>query len=239
MSLRRVLSVAAVLTVFAVPAHADNFRIATPGDQADFNSVAQDVTAALDDRAFDVSSSNGPLGFDVGGFASVTKVHDSGAWQRLTGNDVSNITVGGLDINKGLIGGLGVGAFLAGVSGTSATLYGADLRYHVLEGSAITPTLTLRGTYTGAANAGDFDFHSYGANATLSQTFLLFTPYAGLGYVWGKLSANSYGLQDANVKRVKGFAGLRLWLFHVVQATIEYQRLGHDNGYSARLSVGL
>jgi len=229
---------ALLLTATAAVAHADDLAIRNPADQTDFNRVAQDVTAAFDYRALGAGAPGGLLGFDVSGFASVTPVHDRGAWQRLTGKDTSTLTVGGLNASKGLPGGIDVGAFVAGVAGSGATLYGAQLRYALLQGSLLTPSLSLRGSYTGASGIPDYGYRSYATDITLSQALPLLTPYAGVGYVWGKLTPHD-GLHDVSVTRPKGFVGLRLSLFGVVGATAEYQRLGHDNAYSAQLSIGL
>ena len=235
------ISIAVVTLAASLPVHANDLSFgAVPPDQASFNSFAKDVTAAFDYRALGTAAATGVLGLSVGGFASVTQVHDRNAWKTVTGHDKSSITVGGINATKGLFDGFDVGAFVAGVAGTNATLFGAQMRYALLKGTPITPALAVRGTYTGATNIDDFDYRSYGADISISQPLLLLTPYAGVGYVWGKLSpkGNTY-LHDSSYDRAKGFVGLRFSLFGVMQATAEYERLGHDNIYSARLGVSL
>ncbi len=235
--LRFSFSLAVLAAAVILPVHADDLQIKNP-NQADFNSVARDVTAAFDYRALGPAAATGITGISVGGFASITPVRDRGAFQRLTGHDTSILTVGGINATKGLPYGIDVGAFVAGVSGTSAALYGAQLRYALLEGTALTPAVALRGSYTGASGINDFDYHSYGADVSISQPLLLLTPYAGVGYVWGHLSPHD-GLNNTSVTRPKGFVGLRFSLLGLLQVTGEYERLGSDNIYSARLGVSL
>lgn len=237
---KRIPLLFAVLTLVAsLPAYADNLHITTP-DQTAFDQVARDVTASFDYHNLSTAAATGITGLSVGGFASFTPVHNRNAWKTLTGKDPGTLTTGGLTISKGLPGGLGVGAFVAGLSGSSATIYGAQLRYSLLKGTLVTPALTLRGAYTGAANIDDFDYRSYDVDATISQPLLLFTPYAGIGYVWGKLSPkDGIALHDASANRTKGFVGVKFSIFGVLQMMGEYERLGSDNIYNLRLGLAI
>lgn len=235
------ISTAVVVLAASLPAYANDLDFGTvPPDQASFDHFAKDVTAAFDYRALGTAAATGVLGLSVGGFASITGIHDRDAWKAVTGHDKSTLTVGGVNVTKGLFDGFDVGAFVAGVAGSDATLFGAQLRYALLEGTPITPAVAIRGTYTGATNIDDFGYRSYGADISISQPLLLLTPYAGVGYVGGKLSPNDKRfLHDASADRAKGFVGLRFSLFGLMQATAEYERLGHDNIYSARLGLSL
>jgi hypothetical protein len=128
--------------------------------------------------------------------------------------------------------------FIAQVGGSSGTVYGGELRYALLQGSAVNPAITLSGNYTGASGLKDFGYQSYGANLAISKGFLLLTPYAGVGYIWSDLSPRSgLGLQDAHVRRPRGFVGLQVPLFTIMAATLEYDDVGGVNSYN--LGLGL
>lgn len=230
--IRRFLFVAAVAAV--APAHALDFSITNP-NQADFNTVAKDLTAALDYKPIEPVAAGGITGFSVSAFGSYAPVTDSGAWQRLTGEDVGGIGLVGLSATKGLPLGFDIGGFYAGVPGTDARAYGGQLRYAILRGSAVTPAIAVRGTYTKASGLQDFGYDSYGADITVSKGFVLLTPYAGLGLVHSEVSAAPKdNLDDADRTQAKGFAGVRM-SFGLFEATAEYERLGSSNVYNGRL----
>jgi hypothetical protein len=230
--IRRFL-LAVVLTTVA-PAHALNFSIVNPSE-GDFKTVSKDLVAAFDYKPIEPVAAGGITGFSVGAFGSYAPTQDSGAWKRLTGDDVHGIGVLGLSATKGLPLGFDIGAFYAAVPGTDARVYGGQLRYAILQGSAVNPAIAVRGTYTRASSVGDFDYDTYGADITISKGFLLFTPYAGLGLVRGEVSADPrFGLGDAASTQGKGFGGVRM-NFGPFEATAEYERLGSNNVFNGRL----
>ncbi len=228
---RFLLSLAALA---AVPVHALDFTIATPS-QGDFDKVAKDITAAFDYKPIEPVAAGGISGFSVGAFGTYAPVQDSGAWKRLTGEDIDGIGVAGISATKGLPFGFDIGGFYAVVPGSDARVYGGQLRYAILRGSTAVPAVAVRGTYTKASSVGDFGYDSYGADVTVSKGFLLFTPYAGLGLVHASVTADArYTLGDAGSTQGKGFGGVRM-NFGPFEATAEYERLGSNNIYSGRL----
>lgn len=222
----------------ALPVRADSL-VLRGVDQAAFDRFAKDVTAAFDYRPL-LPSAHGMLGLDVSGFGSVAQIHDRAAYRTVTGRRDSTISIGGAQVTKGLPGNMDVGVFLAGVTGNSMTLYGAQLRYAVLEGTPVTPSLTLGGHYTGAAGLDDFSYRSWGLDATIAQSLLMFKPYAGVGYVWGRLVPHhGIVLEPADANQVKGFVGLRLALLPILHLGAQYERLGATNTYSLTLGMSL
>lgn len=225
---------AAIALATAAPVLALDFTIKTP-NQGDFDTVSKDVIAAFDDKPIEPVAAGGVAGFSIGAFGSYAPVRDTGAWKRLTGEDIDGIGLVGVSATKGLPFGFDVGGFYAGVPGTAARVYGGQLRYAILRGSAVNPAIALRGTYTRASGVEDFDYDSYGADLTISKGFLLFTPYAGLGLVHGDVSADpKYRLDDVSSTEGKGFGGVRM-NFGPFEATAEYERLGASNVFNGRL----
>lgn len=232
----RLALAAATLLLSTAPAHALSFDITTPNQQ-DFHSVAQDLTAGLDYKALGAAEPGGLLGISVSTFGSYAPTRDSGAWKRLTGDKVDAVGTVGLRAAKGLPFGLDVGGFYTRLPGSDASAYGAELRYAILEGTVATPAVALRGTLTRASNIGDFDYRSYGTDLSISKGFLFLTPYAGAGYVHSSTKADGrFGLDREKLDRAKFFAGLGFKLL-LLDATVEYERLGHNDVYS--LKAGL
>lgn len=219
----------------AAIANALDFQIVHP-DQGDFHRVAQDLAAAADDRRLAPATAEGLLGFELGVFGSLTPTQDSEAWQRLLGTPVDEIGLVGVTVGKELPFGFDLGARYARLVGSDAAIFGGSLRYAVLEGSAVTPALSVRGSYSAAAGTHDLAYHAWAADLELSQRVLLATPYAGFGYAESTLKAAPESqLADERLDRIKGYAGLRLRLGPVA-ASAEYERFGANDSYAA--SVG-
>ena len=239
-TLRRIAVVSAGLSASMLltfgRAQAIGFDIQTPNQQ-DFHTVAQDLTAGLDDKALAPATPGGLLGFSIGTYGSYATTRDSGAWQRLTGSAVDGVGTIGLRASKGLPFGIDVGGFYARIPGSDAAVWGGELRYAILDGGVATPAVALRGTYTRGSNTGDFSYASYGTDVSISKGVLFFTPYAGAGYVHSSTRADGrFGLAKENLDRAKFFAGLGFKLL-LLDATAEYERLGSNNVYS--LKAGL
>lgn len=227
------LAACAVLPVWAAPI------VSGVPDQAAFDSFAKDVTAAFDYRPLQPDA-GGILGLDVSAFGTVAQIHDRDAYHTFTGRNDHVISLGGVQVAKGLPGNLEVGGFIAGVAQGSVTLYGAQLRYKLLEGTPITPSLAFAAHYTGAAGLDDARFRSWGVDATVAQSFLIFKPYAGVGYVWGRLSPrHGIALAPSHPERVRGFAGIRMALLPMLYVGAQYERVGRTNTYSASLGLSI
>jgi len=221
----------------ALPAAALNFTIDSPASQTDFHAVASDMTAAFDYKPLEPSDAGGITGFAAGVYGSYAPTRSAGSWSRLTGDKAEQVSVAGINARKGLPFGIDVGAFYADVPTTDAHVFGGDVRYAVLDGSALTPAVALRASYTGSSNLGNFDYRSYGVDASVSKGFPFLAPYAGLGYVWSNVKADGqFALHEENVDRVKAFAGLRFSL-GPFETTGEYERLGSNNVYDLRLGL--
>ncbi|HEU0197752.1 MAG TPA: hypothetical protein VFQ88_11145 [Nevskiaceae bacterium] len=236
--MRTVAATVVILACAMGSAQADSLVIANP-NQADFAAVGRDVTAAFDYPST-APENHGITGLSVGAFGGATRIHNRAAYKALTGHDDDAIFVGGVQADKGLPGGWGVGAFLAGVGDNGITLYGARLHYALLEGTPITPSLVWSGYYTGAAGIDDFNYHAWGTDVTISQSLLVATPYAGVGYVWGRLAPrHGIALDPVHAYRAKGFVGIRFALLPLVHLGVEYDRLGSTNGLSLRVGMDI
>jgi len=198
--------------------------------QADFRSIAEDITAALNYKALGPSEATGITGIGIGAFATYVDVDDPGAWNRLTGEDVDAIGMAGVVLRKGLPFGIDLGAFYATVPGADADLYGGEVRWAILEGGVAEPALAVRGTYTRSSGIDDLDYEAMGLDVSISKGFAFLTPYAGYGYVWSELDPKGVALLDKEeVDASRFFVGLRFGLL-IFDITPEYEHIeGRDS----------
>ena len=231
---------ALALSLFAVTASAaaSDFNFGPNPLQSDFHSIAQDITAALDYKALGPAEAGGLTGFSVGAFGSYVPVKDKGAWQRSTGQKVNEIGMVGVNATKGLPFDVDISAFYSQVPSTDAKLFGGAVRWAVLPGGIATPAVALRASYTKMSGENDLRFNSKAVDVSISKGFAFLTPYAGAGYVWGTVKTDPrFLLKTEDVNKAKFFVGLRASL-GFIEITPEYERVGSNNAYNLRLSLG-
>lgn len=103
---------------------------------------------------------------------------------------------------------------------------------------ALAPAVALRGSYVRLSGDGDLRAETKSADVSVSKGFLFFTPHAGIGYAWGRVTPDAgFGLNREMVEELRVFAGARLSL-GLFEITPEYEHLGDSDIYSLRLSAG-
>lgn len=241
----RLLIVASLLAVVAVPAFADDVEInpdpARCGDtcQDEFNAIAEDLVATIDYKALGPAEATGITGIGVGAAFSYVPVDDEDAWFAVTGEDISALGMAGLRVTKGLPFNIDVGAFYSTVPDTNVDLYGAELRYAFLPGSTTMPAVALRASYVAVTGIDTFDLNSTSVDVALSKGFTLLTPYVGVGYVMGEADPDSLtGLEKAEVEDTKAYLGLRVSL-GLIEMTPEVAQVGDNLAYSLRLGFSI
>lgn len=202
------------------------------GSAADRQSVAQDLVAAIDYKAVVPAEATGVVGFGVGLILNYTPVDSEQAWQNVTGQDIKEIGLVGLGVTKGLPFGVDVGAFYSKAPGTNVSVYGGELRYAILEGGVASPALALRGSYVKLSGTDSFSLTSKAVDLSISKGFAFFTPYAGVGRVFGSLDPDAFDAID--VKETKLFVGSRLSL-GLMELTPEIQKIGSTTAFNLRI----
>lgn len=207
--------------------------------QRAFDTVAEDLVATIDYKAFGPAEATGVTGIGVGIVATYVPIDADSEWQQVTGQDFSGLGVVGLQVNKGLPLDLDVGAFYTTVPGTNVDIYGAEVRYAFLAGSTTTPALALRGSYVTVAGIDSFDLDSKGLELALSKGFGPITPYIGVGYVWGEAEADpGTGLEKAKVEETKASIGARISL-GLVEFTPQVGQVGDIVTYGLRVGFSI
>ena len=182
----------------------------------------------------------GILGFDIGIEATGAKISSGSTfWKKAVsdGTPPDTIVLPKIHVQKGLPFGIDLGILYATAPGTNISLYGGEIKYAILKGSMVSPAVALRGTYTALAGVKDMDASTYGLDASVSKGFGPLTPYAGVGEVWIKTSANSnlVTLNDVSTSATKAFIGTKLKI--LLLGIVLQADFSDINMYSARANI--
>ncbi|MDH5257370.1 MAG: hypothetical protein OEX07_05165 [Gammaproteobacteria bacterium] len=171
-----------------------------------FKTVAENLVAATSYKAVAPGEPLGITGFDIGAEASVTSVKGAADLAAAFGTDISIIPTAKLHVHKGLPMGIDVGAvWMPEIQGIS--FWGGELRYSFVSGNIALPAVAVRGAYT-KFSASPLSVSNTSVEATVSKGLLMFTPFLGIGNVWGNASVT--GLTDQKPSFFKWFAGLNM-----------------------------
>ena len=197
------------LTVAALsfPAHAADFDNLQRLAQSEFSALAKDFTAAGSYKAIAPAEPLGVVGFDIGASLSATNMAHSSVWEK-AGFDDSNLYMPRLSVHKGLPFNIDVGASLAAVPGSDIKLIGAEIKYAFIEGGTAIPAVAVRAAMTRLSGVDQLDLNTRSVELTVSKGFLMATPYAGIGRVWGTVTPHVGMLGKEKPSANKVFAGL-------------------------------
>ena len=204
--------------------------------QGNFKELTKEAGAAISFKNTAPAEPLGITGFDAGIEISAADISGSSYWEAAFGNDApSYVVLPKLRVRKGLPLGIDIGAMYSYVPDSNIKLYGFEVSKAILEGTAATPALGVRATYTRLAGVDDLDLQTIGVDASISKGFLFLTPYAGVGGVWinsdakGNLQALATAagdpLDSEDVFQPRVFAGLKVSPLPLVgfTAEVEYQ----------------
>lgn len=236
-----------VFIVFAGNAFAlDDIKFSTGMTQDLFKKFSEEIGVALSYKPVSPAEPYGITGFDVGLELSAINVDDKYWNQAVKNQDVPGyVLIPKLHAIKGLPFGIDVGAVYSQVPGSNIKYYGGEIKYAILEGSAVTPAVAVRGTFTKLAGVEELDLSTYGAEATVSKGFgvgVKLTPYAGAGVNWIKSTPQSYakntlGLKEESFAKTKLYVGARFNILLLsVTAEAEYNTVTPVYSLKAGLS---
>ena len=201
--------------------------------QSEFGNLAKDFTAAASYKAVAPAEPLGIAGFDVGVELSSTDLQHADVWNK-AGYDHSSVYMPKLHAHKGLPFNVDVAASLTAVPGSDIKLVGAEIKYAFIEGGTATPAVAIRGAATRLYGVSQLDLETRSVELLVSKGFLMLTPYAGVGKVWGSLTPNVSNLKKESPTANKVFAGLN-FNFGLVNLATEVDRTGDNQSVSAKL----
>jgi hypothetical protein len=194
--------------------------------QTEFLALSKDLAASTSTKAMEPAAPLGISGFDVSGSVALTNTQAGGAWSKVSGDSMDQLTQTKLSVSKGLSGGWDVGGFVSKVSSTNVSATGVHVKYALLEGNAITPAIALRGSHSRMGGVSGMTLNNTGLDVLISKGFVGFTPYVGLGTVYSMAKAT--GKSDESFSQAKSFVGVS-WNILLVNLSAEYDRTGKNS----------
>lgn len=224
----------------------DDIKFSTGMTQDLFKKFSEEAGVALSYKPVSPAEPYGITGFDVGLEVSAINIDDKYWKFALKDQDVPGYAlIPKLHAIKGLPFGIDIGAVYSQVPGSNIKYYGGELKYAILQGSAVTPALSVRGTFSKLSGVKELDLTTYGAEASISKGFgmgVKLTPYAGVGVNWIKSTPQDYasnvlGLKEESFAKTKGYVGARFNILLLsVTAEAEYNTVTPVYSIKAGLS---
>lgn len=201
--------------------------------QSLFSDLIEDLGAALSYKAITPAEPLGTLGFDIGFEISGTTIKGKGISSATNDNGPSTLYIPKLHVHKGLPYGFDVGAFYTLVPDSNIEAIGGELRYEILKGGAVSPSVAIRGTYSILSGVDDLDLTTTGLEFSISKGFASFTPYAGIGRIKMDGETTFIGIENESITKNKYFVGLNFSL-GLVSFTAETEQTGENSTTSAK-----
>lgn len=205
----------------------------------DVSRLAKDLNNLVSFRQAGPSEPTGLLGFELKPLVNFVDSDNDLVWNNaLTGGAPGNLTAPQLIVTKGLPFKADLSARAGKILDTDMEFMGGFLKYSILEGSMLTPALSIGGGYTKITGASDFDASLYEAQISLSKGIANFTPYAGVSWSRLKLTpAASTGHSEVEDDQVRSFAGFRFSFLPMAWMNLEYGK-GDSSSLAASFSIG-
>lgn len=222
--MKKLLFAVLLLFIFLGKAFAlDDINFSTGMTQRLFKDFSDQLGTALSYKPVSPAEPYGVTGFDIGVEVSAVKVDDEYWKYAIKGQGVPGYAlIPKLHVIKGLPFGIDVGAVYSQVPDTNIKCFGGEVKYAFMKGSAVTPAVAVRGTYTQLTGVEQLDFKTYGVEATISKGVgfgVKLTPYAGVGVNWFQSKPTGFasapvlsgglGLSEENSTHPKAYAGAR------------------------------
>lgn len=216
----------------AQPGQAEDISFDPSTPDQNFEKAVRDLGTAFSYVPADPAESHDIIGFNLGVAATAVQLPDENNYMdQAFGNSTDapgTLLLPKIQLEKGLPF-VEVGGFVSGDPDGNARLYGAHVKYPILEGSVITPAVSVRGHGTQLTGVDDLDLMTYGGDVSISKgfdipLFLGVTPFAGYSMfkIEGDYAGNDPTLQAALDKHTttesRIFAGTRIALpmFNIV-----------------------
>ncbi len=182
--------------------------------QGDFKNFVKEFGTALLFNPMAPAEPLGITGFDASVEMVITDINDQEQyWQKLVDDNdpYSFLAVPRLHVQKGLPFNIDVGAMYLAVPNSNIKLWGIEAKYAILEGSMVTPAVSVRASYSQLLGVDDVDLNTQSLDLLVSKGFLMFTPYGGVSMIRVNGSENSelVTLGDVNETSYRGLLGIQ------------------------------
>jgi hypothetical protein len=202
--------------------------------QANFLLFSENLAAAIHYKGVGPAEPLGLIGFDLGVELSSTEIDEAVFNEASSGDfETSEILIPRIHLNKGLPFGLDIGAALSAVPGTDIKVVSGELRYALISGGTLSPSVGIRASHAILQGMSEIDMTSSALEITASKGFVMFTPYIGTGIVKSTVTPNDLGgLTEVSFDQKKMFVGVTINFG--VALTLEADQTGDYRTYSAK-----
>jgi len=242
--MRKPLSYAASGLLLTLAAAAGNVHAA--GNDISLGVIGQSTFDALIDELGTAATYNpispaeplGLTGFDIGVAVSMVSI-DTAIWDNVVSDGAapSTLPVPRVMVRKGLPLGIDIGVSRIDLPSSNVAVTGFELRKAILEGSTVSPAVSVLAHSSKLSGVSDVDLSSYGVDVGISKGFAMLTPYAGAGQVWIKGSDTRNVLADRSTSVTRSYAGVRFGFLPFMNMVVQAD-FAEVNSYSIRLNVG-
>jgi len=211
---------------------------------AQFKTLSADLVAALSHKSLTPAAPLGLIGFDLGLGVSAVQTESDLPWTITTGSDKSVLTVPRLSLHKGLPFDFDVGGFYASIPGTGIKFFGGEVKYAVIDGGLVRPAVAVRASATRLTGVDQLDLETRSLEVLVSKGLTIFTPYAGIGRVWGDVTPSGSALTSTlrlsreSPEMTRVFAGVSVGLL-LGNLVLEIDKTGDNVGGSVKVGIRL
>jgi len=239
-------SVKSLIAGCALSAVASSSWAAGVLNEADVDSLTEELGAALSYKGVTPAEPLGLVGFDIGIEVTGTKLSSIDEWGSAVGNtDVSFLPLPKIHLHKGLPLGFDLGVVYSKVPSTDIAFAGGEVRYSPLGGNVALPAVAIRGAYTTILGVDDVEFTTKSVELTVSKGFLMLTPYGGIGQVWADSkigtglidpALSSLGDIEGDASMFKWFVGLNINM-GLVNFVYETDKTGDSQSHTVKMGL--
>jgi hypothetical protein len=189
--------------------------------QSEFEEFTKEFGTAMLFNPMAPAEPLGMLGFDVSLETIITDISDDNLyWEKMVDDHdpYSYLPMPRVHVQKGLPFDIDIGAMYFVAPYTNIKQWGLEAKYAILEGSTLTPALSVRASYSKLQGVDDIDVDTQTLDVLISKGFLMFTPYAGVSLTKINASENStlVTLNDVSETGYRGLAGVQFSPFPLV-----------------------
>ncbi|MBE9562535.1 MAG: hypothetical protein IMF12_06705 [Proteobacteria bacterium] len=230
-----------ILLVIFNSAQANDIEFTDAISQDSFENFIEEFGTGLLFNPMAPAESLGMLGFDVAVETVITDISDEQEyWINLVSdNDPSSyMLVPRLHVQKGLPFNIDVGAMYVSVPNSNVKVWGLEAKYAILEGSILTPALSVRASYTNLSGVDDVSVDTQTLELLISKGFLMFTPYAGASIfrINGSEHTDIVELDDVNMTGYRALIGMQVSPFPLMVVNAEIS-LGEVPQYGLKVGI--
>lgn len=210
-----------IMLLISQPSWASDIEFTHSITQEDFKDFIKELGVVSWFNPITPAEPMGILGFDIAIDTVVTDIsEDKDFWRKMVADNdpFSYFATPRLHIQKGLPLGIDLGAMYAVVPNSNVKLWGLEARYALLEGTTITPALSIRASYSALNGVDDIDLNTFSLDAWVSKGIFMITPYAGASAIGIRGSENSDKVTLDNVTETdfKTFVGIEFSPFPLI-----------------------